>query len=158
MIFCIVLTMVTTRGSLVKCPFCRGSGSIGHRSDCSKCFGRGTLETATHERVQAACGGCGGSGRALGPYGDSCLGCGGRGTQEETILHREIHACRDCRGKPVTTWETECHFCEGEGRITLEQRRQLRRSRLIRALVKLLVILIVIFAMHCAMVYFTDTL
>lgn len=73
-------------------------------------------------------------------------------------MRRETYICPDCHGDPVTTWQAKCEVCEGDGRITVELRRWLRRRRLIRALVRLLVILIAIFAMLCIIVYFTDRL
>lgn len=156
MIFCIVSTIVTIRSSLVKCPACRGTGSIRHRSSCSGCLGSGNRITEVPERIKVACSGCGGSGRDMGPHGNTCLGCGGSGTSEKTIMHRDIHQCLDCHGEPVTTWDTECQLCDGNGSITIELRRRIRRRRFVRSVVKLLVMLVLIFVMICALVYFTE--
>lgn len=158
MIFCIISTIVTIRSSLVKCPACRGTGCIRHRSYCSGCLGTGNRITEISERVGVTCNRCGGSGRDIGPHGNICLGCGGRGTSEKIIMHRDIHQCLDCHGEPVATWDTECQLCDGDGRITIELRRRIRRRRFVRAVVKLAVILILIFVALCALVYFNKRL
>lgn len=158
MIYCILSSIMTLRGTLVKCPYCRGNGSIRDVDRCIRCHGSGTEELVRRERVQAACGVCGGSGRGLGSYDTPCVSCGGRGTKEETIEHREYFRCSSCHGEPVTTWFTECQVCDGSGRITAELRGRLRKRRLIRALVKSAVFLLLIFAALCALVYFTQRL
>jgi DnaJ-class molecular chaperone len=158
MIFCIISTIVTAHGSLVKCPACRGTGSIRHHSYCPGCLGRGTRETEIPERVEVTCGGCGGTGRQWRPDAEPCWTCGGRGTREEPVVRRESHSCLDCGGQPVTTWSTECELCDGSGRIPVELRRRLRKKRIVRALVKLAIFLAVIYTLLCALVYFTERL
>lgn len=158
MIFCIISMIVTSHGSLVKCPACRGTGSIRRRSYCSGCLGRGSRETEIPERVEVTCGSCGGTGRQLRPDAEPCWTCGGRGTREETVVRRESHPCLDCRGEPETVWSTECQLCDGTGRIPVELRRRLRTKRMVRALFKLVIFLAVIYATLCALVYFTSRL
>lgn len=158
MIFCIISTIVTAHGSLVKCPACRGTGSIRHRSYCPGCLGRGTRETEIPERVEVTCGGCGGTGRQLRPDAEPCWTCGGRGTREETVVRRESYPCLDCGGQPVTTWSTECELCEGSGRITSELRSRIRKKRLIRGTVKLVALLVLCFALLRALAHFSKQL
>jgi DnaJ-class molecular chaperone len=158
MIFCIISTIVTAHGSLVKCPACRGTGSIRHHSYCPGCLGKGIRETEIPERVEVTCGGCGGTGRQLRPDAEPCWTCGGSGTREETVVRRESHSCLDCGGQPVTTWATECRLCDGSGRIPVELRKQLRRRRIVRALVKLAIFLAVTYTLLCALAYFAKRL
>lgn len=130
MFYCIISATMTARGSLVKCPNCRGDGNIRHRSYCPRCRGRGSEEKTIPERI-----------------GD------------ETVLHREYHQCSRCHGvDSVSTWFTECQVCEGTGKITAELRSSLRRRRLVRVLVKLAIFLLLIYVSLCALVYFTRQL
>lgn len=74
------------------------------------------------------------------------------------MMSRQSYLCSSCHGHPVDTWFRECELCEGTGKIPVEWRRLLRRQRVIRAMVKLGVLLILIYVALCAFVYFAKRL
>jgi DnaJ-class molecular chaperone len=148
-----------TPQSVANCPDCRGSGSIGQRSVCSCCLGRGVQFTTAVETKRVACSDCGGSGRRFGAESESCWKCGGGGTQDEAREHQvETGPCLHCHGEPFSERLTKCSLCHGTGKISSSLRWRLRWKWLFWTFVKVIAIIVLSYLLLGAFVYFTKQL
>ena len=139
----------------VRCPECKGSGTIQNRTFCGACRGTGFHYKRVSRPDIEPCPGCGGNGRMSSLQGEQqCSGCGGSGRMQRWRDDEEPDGpCRTCDGEPVTECFTDCGLCHATGRITTRQRNRRWLKIVGVKLLKVIVIIALFYLLRGVFVY-----